>query len=85
MSNRNYGAGTKRFAVAFATGLMVVAIVVASATTNAFAQTKNQYLKTAPGAQTPPPPQQPPSKDAKKAPKGTTLCQPPGASKPQPC
>jgi hypothetical protein len=69
----------KRFA---SIALTVLAVALSA---SAFAQTKNQYLKTAPGAQTPPPPQQPPSKDAKKAPKGTTLCQPPGASKPQPC
>jgi hypothetical protein len=60
----------------------ILAVVLAQSTASTFAQTKDQYLKAAPGAQTPPPPPQPAAKAPKK---GTTLCQPPGASKPQPC
>ena len=69
------GQTMKRFAVFVA----VLAVVLAQSTESTFAQTKDQYLKAAPGAQTPPPPA---AKDPKK---GTTLCQPPGATKPQPC
>jgi hypothetical protein len=67
----------KRFA---SIALTVLALALPA---NVLAQTKDQYLKAAPGAQTPPP--QPASKDPRKAAKGTTLCLPPGASKPQPC
>jgi hypothetical protein len=69
----------KRFA---SIALTVLAVALSA---SAFAQTKDQYLRAAPGAQMPLPPPQPASKDAKKAPKGITLCQPPGTSKPQPC
>ena len=61
----------------------VCVLALALGAPSAIAQGKDQYMKAAPGAQPPPPP--PPAKDAKKAPKGTTLCLPPGASKPVPC